>query len=511
MANIAQDKTEYRRNRFMFTWFDYPEQELYQTILQSFEHVAYYIIGEETTQPTLEYPEGRPHLQGYMEFSANVKRSSLWNMFKKGSKKKTEWYDLIKDISWKPVDGTRLDNYNYCRKLRPCDSAPNAEWFEYGVPNKEKQQGRRIDLDIMKEAFKDGRVKTMQDLQNLQGIGVACYKLGEQWVNELEPPCKGPKICFVLHGDTGCGKSVAIKNACDIITEAFGDMTKYTMGTNPKWINGYKNHEIVVMDDIRSKHWDYSTLLRMLDWMPIMCEVKGGHAWWNPEIVFISNPLPMDIAFANIESSEGSIAQLTRRINGPPERNLGGSYDFNTTRGKDKFTTDISRLLTYYQEKRAKELDIPVPSSVHRVPGSSSDPESEFNRIIRGDLSQHRDAMEPAAADGGDGGGEGGAPTPHETSPRLRRAHGKRRIIPETPDSAMERLPKRQRSGVANTVLGFELPPRTPPRTAPEESAEGFIPFSSYQEPGNEVIVTRLYRGEDDPFTGEWEDLHNPN
>ncbi|QMW68946.1 replication-associated protein [Crucivirus-480] len=341
--------------RWCLTAYNYEGLD-YEELLRSLPGIKLYFIGEETCPQT-----GRAHLQGYIEYGTQMRLTTIKNTFKptRGKEGNQQFHDHISAWHFIPAKGSREANYKYCSKTRDGD-VPNEVFHEWGDrPEKEHNEGKgkRTDLDILKAQFKDGTIKDIKSLQEAEGISVACHKLALEWLGSKEPEGRGQKYIAWIHGTTGVGKTFSVDQACVTLATRLG-YSAWRMGANPKWMDGYVGQDIVVIDDMRQKHWDYSTLLRLLDWRPVRCEVKGGHVWWNPKIVFITNPVLPEVAFSSIAAEEGEVDQLMRRIKGDGVH--GGIFNFNRKDGTDK-TRFLANIGLFCDHEGG--LELPGPAS----------------------------------------------------------------------------------------------------------------------------------------------------
>lgn len=235
---------------------------------------------------------GKVHHQGYVEFSKNVTIGKKNGFLKK----------LHNTIHWEKRKGTQEQAINYCMK--------DGDFHEVGA-KPDKNQGKRTDLDDIKEMVKQGvpMSRIVEEATSYQGIRMA-EKLKEyitvrrSWVTEV----------FWYYGPTGCGKT---KRA---IEEAGEDY--WISGKDLKWWQGYDGHENVIIDDFRGDFCKFHELLRILDRYPYTVEVKGGSRQLLAKKIWITCPVHPEDVYKNQED----VNQLLRRIT--KIENLGPKFSW---------------------------------------------------------------------------------------------------------------------------------------------------------------------------------------
>ena len=112
---------------------------------------------------------------------------------------------------------------------------------------------------------------------------------------------------YWLYGPTGSGKT-------RYAVEKGGE--SYWISNDCKWFDGYSGQTTAILDDIRAGSYTFEFLLRLLDRYPVLVQVKGGFAVWNPLVIYITAPARPEQVFINHETGEtwDRIDQLLRRI-----------------------------------------------------------------------------------------------------------------------------------------------------------------------------------------------------
>ena len=106
------------------------------------------------------------------------------------------------------------------------------------------------------------------------------------------------------YGPTGSGKATKAETYSKEEDTFFKD--------NTKWWDEYDNQETVIIDDYRAKNIQFDSLLRLLDFRPYICEIKGGHRWFNSKNIIITTTKSPQETFRHLDED---IQQLLRRIN----------------------------------------------------------------------------------------------------------------------------------------------------------------------------------------------------
>jgi hypothetical protein len=253
-----------------FTLNNYSEEEF--NFLLNHESFKYIIIGKEISESKT------PHLQGYFEL---IKQTRL-NTLKKIN-------DRMHIESRK---GSQKQAIDYCKK--------DGDFYEKGTL---KIQGKRSDLDKLKADLVSGRsIRDIVQNESISYQGLKFLQSAEPYL--LKNKLVNKKVIW-CYGPTGTGKS---KFAWDYIEDK-DDI--YYKSPDDKWWDGYDGQKVVVIDDMRGNHFEFSKLLRMFDIYPYRVEYKGGSRLLTSETIIVtSNRHPSDI-YRNVGES---INQLLRRI-----------------------------------------------------------------------------------------------------------------------------------------------------------------------------------------------------
>lgn len=230
---------------------------------------AYAVVGIEKGD------QGTPHLQGYMYFKTQRHFTAL--------------HKAIPRAHLEVAKANAEKNTEYCTK-------EGNVLLQHGDMPK---QGKRTDLEVAREAVKDGQcMRSIADtVSSLQAVRAA-----QTLFTLLEPVRSWKPEVRWYYGPSGKGKT---RTAHDWLGP---DLYQ---PTNMKWWDGYDGHEHVLLDDFRPRQCDFVYLLRLLDRYGMRVECKGGSRQLRARkiaITSIQSPETM------MWFDEEPIEQLMRRI-----------------------------------------------------------------------------------------------------------------------------------------------------------------------------------------------------
>jgi len=272
-----------RVRSFVFTVNNYTDEEV--KLIAATSDVKWLIAGREICPTT-----GTPHLQGACCIGRQVPFSQLstWPGFKRA---------FLQRMNGKPYD-----SFVYCSK-----SDPN--FIEIGS---RPQPGKRNDLRHCAERLQTGMsVEKMVREDVASAVCFVKYNRGLIALRSLyrnDRPLGTKPVVIWLHGPTGVGKS---KWAVETAERLFpGDW--WISSGSLRWFCGYDGQPAVIFDDYRTKHAEFSQVLRLLDRLPCRVEVKGGSVKWIPRLIIITAPYSPRTMW-DLRTPE-DLNQLTRRI-----------------------------------------------------------------------------------------------------------------------------------------------------------------------------------------------------
>lgn len=230
---------------------------------------SYHVCGREVGA------SGTPHLQGYIELEVQQSMTAL--------KKK------IPKAHLEVAKGNAEQNKVYCTKDKDV-------LLETGKP---KRQGKRNDLDHVREQLADGANMraVVESARSLQSIRMAeIYLTYHEEKRDWEPIVKW------FYGPPGSGKT----------RQAHAEsVDPFVCGTSIKWWQGYDKHEHVIIDDFRTSFCKLEELLHLLDRYAFTVECKGSSRQLLAKQIIITSPYPPQHFYAGTGEN---IFQLLRRI-----------------------------------------------------------------------------------------------------------------------------------------------------------------------------------------------------
>jgi len=271
LSAIIKEKKKGPRNarNICFTLNNYTCEE--EAMLKSLTTpITYICFGYEVGE------NGTKHLQGYAEAYYSVPFGT-W----KG-------YSGLARAHIEPRKGSQEEAINYCQK--------DGTFFEAGI-KKANRQGKRFDLDEVREIAGEAGMRDVVPWANAQQIRVA-----EKYLQYAEPPRTWKPVVTWLYGKTGCGKT---RMAHAMYPDA------YVKSDSSKWWDGYDAHEDVLLDDFRCNWMTFNDLLTLIDRYERKVEIKGGMRQFKPKnIIITSSKHPRDC----YNDKDDRVDQLLRRI-----------------------------------------------------------------------------------------------------------------------------------------------------------------------------------------------------
>lgn len=256
-----------RSRNWVFTINNFTEDEI---IACDTIECKYIIYGEEIGKT------GTPHLQGYVELENAKTLTAVRKLL--GGRAHIE-----------QRRGTPKEASDYCKK--------DGTFFERGTLS---SQGSRHDLNSIAEIVKNEGIQGI--INENPGAFIKYGRNIERLAELLYIPRTDKQKVYWLWGVSGSGKT----------SKAAGHSSDYYIWNGTKWWNGYKQQEVVILDDYS---WDGSDqafryLLRLIDRFSIQVETKGGMIHFNSPIIYITCEFPPDAIFAK----GNMLNQVVRRI-----------------------------------------------------------------------------------------------------------------------------------------------------------------------------------------------------
>lgn len=259
-----------RLRNIVFTWNNYDEAAL-EAVREFSDTCSYIVVGKEVGEC------GTPHLQGYAEF----KNARGFKAIKKA----------LYGAHIEKAKGDGVQNRDYCTK--------DNLFIESGT---RKQQGKRNDLESMKNAVKEG-----QNLRSMVESGaistIPALKAAPMVLSLFEKARDWKPVVIWICGGSGAGKS---RMAYEMAPDA------YTKDVSNKWWDGYDGHEDVILDDFRDSQMVLTELLRILDRYACRVEIKGGTRQLLARRIIVTSIMHPEGCYKNARGEPKE--QLLRRI-----------------------------------------------------------------------------------------------------------------------------------------------------------------------------------------------------
>lgn len=200
------------------------------------------------------------HIQGYIEYTRTCRMTKVKETL---------------DCTWLHVEprmGSRSQAINYCSKddTRAPDEEPH--YYPSKLLVEQSTQGKRNDLIDLQFDIGSG-MSIMEISENHFGSYLRYNKGIEKYIGMRAKPRTVKTHVSLFIGPPGCGKTTRVRK---IVEE--GNDTVYWKAPNNKWWDYYSGEKIVVFDDFSGGWFDRSTLLQVLDAVPLRIECKGGTA-----------------------------------------------------------------------------------------------------------------------------------------------------------------------------------------------------------------------------------------
>lgn len=341
----------------MFTLFGGLEAlQAFEAVLRSLEECGQviYVVYQVEECPTT----GRPHIQGYVEFT-NAKTMSAVKSCLRSTR-----------VNLQPRRAEcRSQARAYCMKPDSRVRGP----YEIGNYRGAEVRGKRNDLLEMYESMESG-MAPWQLLDKFKDRYLRYSRMCDVYykVKLSRPRPFRDVFVAVLVGTPGLGKTRAVLDRFPL-----GDVYSPLTLNGALWFDGYTGQPVLLLDDFYGGIIRYSELLRLLDGYQIQLPVKGASTYSNWSCVFItSNSSPRSWYS---KDSVPDISALERRI----DRDTSADSTWDPETGERK--VDLSWLQTqqFYEGDR---YDVSASGGpLLRVPqAASSDDDSDSDSEMGG-------------------------------------------------------------------------------------------------------------------------------
>lgn len=175
-----------------------------------------------------------------------------------------------------------------------------------------KAQGKRKDLDFVKEALDAGQSTRDIVMGSNEGFRAGARYLAfmERYRGMLAQTTEfKAKEVYVYYGATGTGKTrKAFEDAGGMNPDT---VWRWVPGMGATFFEGYCGQKTVIFDEFRGQ-LTFGQLLVLLDGYPTSVQIKGSSVAWGPDKIYMTSPVHPKEWYQS--KGDDSIAQLLRRI-----------------------------------------------------------------------------------------------------------------------------------------------------------------------------------------------------
>lgn len=247
-----------------------------ETIIKNWSAVARGVYQHEIGK------EQTPHLQGYLDFKYPLKFSTIKKVLDRAHIESRR--------------GTAQQAFNYCIKEDTREEGKTPVYIGdvslLMAGGKDKQ--KKTTLNEINDLIKQG--KSIGDIYNYAPAFYVKNKkfildMHDNYISQLAYEYK-PKVVVVVTGLTGLGKTRYYME--EIGKKNPSNSYILTKSNQSLWLDGYTGQQNILIDEFYGwipKH----LFLQMTNGYPIKLEMKGGHTWFYPKLIYItSNKSPSD-------------------------------------------------------------------------------------------------------------------------------------------------------------------------------------------------------------------------
>lgn len=309
--------------QYCLTINNWTAEDLDQAYGIGLDYCTYAIVGEEVGE------KGTPHLQIYFRLTEKVRFSTIKSWFPNAHVEKSK--------------GTCYDNFVYCSK--------EGNFHEFGqrppVPaSKSKDWQAMFDKALANKYHEIAAGDLIQHGLKLERA-VALY------LSSTPKVAREQLYNFIFTGPSGVGKS--------LVATMFGNLV-YNKPEG-KWYPNYRGQPIIYWEDVEPKDFTDNARFwkRALDHEPIQVEIKGGHVWSVPKVVYITSNYKLDDLLERVHvNDKGPLYRRLRehKYQGPPPPKEGKPYK-DCLRHQLEGKLSVYNVIKYALTKMG--VDIPEP------------------------------------------------------------------------------------------------------------------------------------------------------
>lgn len=144
------------------------------------------------------------------------------------------------------------------------------------------EPGQRRDVARAYEMVKEGK-SNLEIMEYDFALYARLMKAIDRLRLELKPVRNDAPLVLMLIGRPGCGKTrQCYMNYPDLWEQPINMSKKDT-----NWFDGYHGQKAVLLDEFEG-HMPLNSLLKLTDRYMRMVPIKGGFAWFNPEVIMLT-------------------------------------------------------------------------------------------------------------------------------------------------------------------------------------------------------------------------------
>lgn len=282
----TEESNSGRTREWCFTINNYTDADIESVMAMKTKYLVY---SEEVGD------EGTPHLQGYAYFGDSKTMSSVSKKIKRANLRKAKG-DARSNRAyivgpWKGIDR---------RTGLPKEKPYNPNYVERGVM---PQQGKRTDLDEMREQLKENASMrhVVEVAKSYQSI-----KMAEIYLKYKEKRRQKKPVIIWYYGSTGTGKT-------ERALAELGD-DYYPCPRTGRWFDGYDAHKDILVDDVRHDFMPFSEWLKFMGRAPFQVETKGSTRQMLAERVIFTSPFDPITCLEQVQSLNEDPKQFIDRI-----------------------------------------------------------------------------------------------------------------------------------------------------------------------------------------------------
>lgn len=255
--------------------------------------------------------QGYLHYQVYVDHSEPIKFETLKNKFPKAH-----------------LEVAR-ESAAVCVAYVTKEDTRRGESFSGGVIDLEEYQGKRNDLEVMRQRIIDGeRVEDLifEDARAIRNaVALQQFQL---LVDERMIPRQREVKAHFVSGKTGVGKSRSVWEKYDYDLRRLYSVSEYKHGA---W-DQYSAHEAVLLDEFRGQ-WTLSFMLRLLDRYPLLLPARYRNRQAGFTEVWVLSNVKFEDLYKDVD--ERSRQALRRRFDSIGEMMDDGSIQYERFDGEE--------------------------------------------------------------------------------------------------------------------------------------------------------------------------------